>query len=532
MKKMRVLLPMLLMVLCLLSPVDAYSTAAENPIEAEEGVVYIYTAEQLAAIYTDSAGKQYVLGADITLPHGWAPKDAGEAASLSQAFKGSLDGRGHSITGLKLDVTTGGAHGLFGRLEGAVISNLVLTDARIQIGGFEGHELVAGLLAGEAVGGAISNVTIVGGNISATGSGLESAVIGGLIGKGDGTRLENICAAVHIKLEFGEAVGGLAGYLNNCMVENSAASVQIQTKAEAAGGIAGVATDTSFYESGTEAGAVNGKSAAGGFAGRVQGTGRILDCYSHADVAGGFAGGFAGQITGSELTANANHALEVARCRATGKTHSSQDGIAGGFVGTGRYVLVSDSSAYGEVRSCAGAGGFVGRLSDSSRVIYAYAKGNVYLGCGVACTEPASMAGIAGGFVGELTNFACVELSYATGTVVAEGGFDAAVGGFAGYISASGAPNTITHCLSFAPWVVGDGYVHRFAGHASHDGVNGCYAHLGSMVVNGDSLAHVLPSAFGPDGADMSLAQVEDVIKRLGWRRDVTCLPLRDGSSD
>ena len=493
MKMIRVLLPIFLIVLCLLYPADAHGAATKSPSGGE--AVSITTAEQLAAIDISCAGKRYVLDADIHLPPGWVPIGH-EPSGQALAFKGSLDGGGHSIIGLDIDAVTHSAVGLFARLEGACISNIVLVDPRMQIsGGKTDCGLSAGLLAGEVVDSVIKNITIENGIISAIGPGLENA-----------------------------AVGGLAGRMKNSTVENTTANVQIRSNAEAAGGVVGLAIDTNFYNSGAGVGIVKAKNAAGGFAGRLEGTGEVLDCHSQAHVTGKVAGGFVGQITGSKLSANANHGLVISQCRATGKTTSNAGGIAGGFAGKGEYVLIRDSSAQGDVHGCAGAGGFVGRLSHLSRIIYASAKGDVLLEEQQAPVSPSGLPGFAGGFVGELTNSACVEFSYAAGSVIAGGGSETAVGGFVGYISASGAPNTITHCLSFAPWVVGSGYVHRFAGRTSHAGVNGCYAHLGSMVVRGGNLVHVLPSAFGQDGADMSMAQVEDVTRRLGWRRDVCAI--------
>jgi len=504
MKKIHMLLPILLVMSCFLCQADAYAAAAKVPCETQSEEIYIYTAEQLAAICVEGSGKQYVLGNDIDIPHSWVPighnvPGKGDAASSTQeaAFRGSLDGRGHSITGLSIDVTGSGTFGLFGKLEDANIRNIVLEDASIRISGDAyGRELAAGLLAGEAVGCVINNVTIKSGCISATGSNLESTV-----------------------------VGGLAGRLISCTVEKTTANVQINVNAEAAGGIVGLALDTSFLNSGIDSGVIKGKSSVGGFAGQFEGTGIIQECYSHADVIGEIVGGFAGRISGSQLQANANHALEVVGCKASGKVVSeggaAASGIAGGFAGESEYVFIKDSAAYGDVKGDAYAGGFVGRLSCLSRVMYAYAKGN------------ALARGFAGGFVGELAGGACVEFSYSAGTVVVQEendkksphqvgavALEAAAGGFVGVI-AHGAPNTLTHCLSFAPWVVGDGYVHRFAGRVDHDGINGCYALLGSMVVRGGSIAHVLPNAFGPDGADMSRSQVEEVANRLGWRRPI-----------
>jgi len=403
------------------------------------------------------------------------------------------------------------------------------------------------LLAGEAVGGLINNVKIENGSIITARPGLGAWMIGGLIGKGIDLQLKNIFADVQVNGEFSDspegpgysainfsqassvpetsgpvkAVGGLAGYLNNSTVKHSNTTVKIDIST-AAGGLVGFAVSTSFCSSGTDSGVVKGKNTVGGFAGRLEGRGTVLECHSHAEVIGEVAGGFVGQISGSRLSANANHTFEVDRCHATGKTLSSAGGIAGGFAGKGEYVLIKDSSAYGDVRGYAGAGGFAGQLSNLSRIIHAYAKGDVFLDGQQAARHSSETTGFAGGFIGELANSACVEFSYAAGAVITgETSERAAAGGFVGVISAHGAPNTITHCLSFAPWVVGDGYVHRFAGRTDHDGVNGCYAFLGSMVVNNGSLTHILPSAYGPDGADMSHAQVDEIVKRLGWRRPI-----------
>jgi len=557
MKTMRVLRPVFVVALCFLCRGIEAHGAADNFPANNDGVHYIYTAEELAALSLDDTCKLYVLGADINIPPDWV--FIGQEAPAA-AFKGSLDGRGHSISGLNIKVTDGGAYGLFGKLEGASISNIILVDAGMRIGDIHGYKLAAGLLAGEAISSTVSNITIMGGDIFIAGEGLANAAIGGLIGNGEDLKLDGICVTVEIGMhnslrqhDTPKAVGGMAGSLNNSVLEGSCANVQICISAEAVGGIVGFATDTNFRSTSTNSGAVKGKSATGGFSGRVEGTGTIIDCHSHADVTGGIAGGFAGQISGNQLPANANHGLKVTGSSATGKVTSSAGGIAGGFLGEGKYTLIQDSSAYGEVDGCAGAGGFVGRLSCLSRVIYTYAVGDVRLGGGIACLganalpiatephDPAKFMKFAGGFVGELVNSACVEFSYSTGSVIAgrndaaltcathagnthahEATILTAVGGFAGIISANGLPNTITHSLSFAPWVVGDGYVNRFVGHADHDGINGCYAHLGSMVVRSGNIAHVLPSAFGQDGADMSSMQVEDITKRLGWRREVS----------
>jgi len=511
--------------------------------------------QRLASLYVETSGKQgcmdlltsaetqIVLAADIELPENWVP--IGDySANPDFVFRGSFDGRGHTISGLRITASKDAANapndynreneqagekrdaspmqttttfGLFGRVENADISNIILADASIilentgamQEGVFaaetgfagddrlvadrfrkatddtNGMEATVGLLAGQAVDSRIQNITVINGNIIA----------------GDAT----------------------------------------------VGGIIGLAVDTDIYFSQIQSGHVTGKHITGGFAGRVVGTCQIHGCHSHADVTGGIAGGFIGQVVGKPLSTNANHGVVIYQCSAKGSVtnvgnasngvsvtagvgnnsstitsalHNKHAiGIAGGFIAEGSYTLVRDCAAYGEVRSKAvgytATGGFIGRLSDFSRVIYAYSKGDVFADGADGSTES-----IVGGFVGVIEGAACIEFSLSQGSVIS-GLTDqnAAIGGFVGVISAAGAPNTITHSLSFAPWVVGSGYVHRFAGRVDHNGINGCYASLGSMVVKDDALAHVQPNAFGLDGADMSGTQVEAITQRLGWTR-------------
>ncbi|MCL2572778.1 MAG: hypothetical protein FWE11_10290 [Defluviitaleaceae bacterium] len=222
--------------------------------------------------------------------------------------------------------------------------------------------------------------------------------------------------------------------------------------------------------------------------------------------AGKYIGGLVGHILGTPLTTNANHISEFINSSSHVKI-TGAPGITGGFAGKIEYTLTKNCVALGEVHGQGITGGFVGILLNNSRIIYSHAKGDIFsLGNQSA----------AGGFIGKITDTASVEFSYSTGSVITSGSPEGAVGGFAGIISDIGAPNTLTHCVTFASWIVGEGeHVKRFAGRTDHNGINGCYAYLGSMVINKKAIAHVLPSAYGPDGADMSTSQIEEITKLL-----------------
>jgi len=418
-------------------------------IAAGDEMVLISSAEELAGI-RDSEGS-FALVADIDIPEGWVP---------IENFKGSLDGRGHIIRGL--------SQGLFARAEGAEIKNFEIEDAKILADGSSS----VGLLVGEAVGSQITNIIIRSGIIRA--------------GKGN--------------------VGGLAGYLSDCIVEKVFICVEIDTDAEYLGGLVGTAVDTRFYSSGVDEGRLTGMGIVGGFAGRLMDTGLVVGCHSDAKVSGAIAGGFVGQVSGAELPTNANHKIELIECTTMINITMGSES-AGGFAGEISFASIVECGAFGDVMGKERSGGFVAGLYDNSRVIYSYGNnGDVHGGK------------VVGGFVGEMARGVSIEFGYSGGSVRGEGDEEQSVGGFAGVISEDGAPNTITSCLSFAPWVVGQGDVHRFVGRAEHRGVNNCYAMLYSTVVRNGELVHVLSNAYGPDGGDMSVAQVDEIARRIGWR--------------
>ncbi|MBQ3079563.1 MAG: leucine-rich repeat domain-containing protein [Clostridia bacterium] len=85
---------------------------------SEEEDYVITTAEELANMRWDGS---YVLGNDISLSGNWTP----------MSFAGTLDGRGHTITGLRVNSSASGGYGLFSWLSGSV-SNLNIKDAVIE----------------------------------------------------------------------------------------------------------------------------------------------------------------------------------------------------------------------------------------------------------------------------------------------------------------------------------------------------------------------------------------------------------------
>ena len=124
--------------------------------------------EEFNAIREDLTNNYY-LACDIEIPEGeeWVPigasdKDDGDPAR----FAGILDGRGHTIRGLKIKNGTA-FKGLFGRMEHATIKNLILEDVDITgkapTGGITGAMIGACTVERVAVTGKITSDSEVGG---------------------------------------------------------------------------------------------------------------------------------------------------------------------------------------------------------------------------------------------------------------------------------------------------------------------------------------------------------------------------------
>ena len=253
---------------------------------------------------------------------------------------------------------------------------------------------------------------------------------------------------------------------------------------------------------------------AGVLAGSIFADTIIVDCYVDGNVYGTRGTGvFAGTVQGSEIPENANHSIKIVRCRTSG-TVEARGGMTGGFVGSMAYAAIDACDADVDVRAAGDdAGGFVGRITHRSRITYSR-----------ACGDVENIRGRqTGGFVGILTHGSGIEFSFSAGDVRGERD----VGGFAGAVAAPGAPNTLFGCLSFARWICGEDYIGRLAGRLDHDGVNNCYAYLGTVVADSRALRHVLPNAYGPDGGDFNCQTLDGILKRIGW--DISVNNVREG---
>jgi filamentous hemagglutinin family protein len=325
----------------------------------------IRTDDQLQDMDLNLTGK-YVLGTDIDL-NGYAYERIGDSMS---SFTGALNGLGHTISNMTVSNNVGGS-GLFGTLDTASVSNLLITDANSST-----TSANAGILGGKAVDTDIYNV-----GVSGTVSGPQ--------------------------------VGGLLGYSIGSTITNTYADADLTGAEQNSGGFIGIAYDTIIKDS-YSAGVIEGTSMIGGFIGALHGTSSITGSYSSVDVTStdvmmGFAGGLIGYAVNTG---------EMSNNYATGNVKGTVR--IGGLIGSAGDITLSDSYATGTVDGGQYTGGLIG-YGTNITVSDSYATG--------AINSTLTTGSYAGGFIGAIVK-GSITNSYATGNV--KGG--AVAGGFAGYV--------------------------------------------------------------------------------------------------
>ncbi|WP_170125458.1 MBG domain-containing protein [Jannaschia seohaensis] len=360
------------------------------------------------------------------------------------SFVGTLDGGGAVISGLTSSFPEAG---LFGQLNGAVVTSLGLAGANI-----EGAQNVGGLAA-IALGSTIADVAIDAASIV---SGLDASAVGGVVGLASNTDLTGIrsTATVFASEPFLNDldVGGVVGSITGGVVQDATAEGVILVSSTVpegdlstigvvnqVGGIAGfsdgivedVATSALIDVTSNRLGA----TFVGGLVGANEGTVGI------ASAAGNVAAGNVDVLTVDASTAYVGGAIgwniplataSAISSRATVAATGASEGGVGGLVGWNEGDILNSEAtgtvnftyAGGAASFGPGVGGFAG-LSQGGTFTRTAARGDV------------SATGIAvdlGGHTGHATNSAFLD-SYSSGNLSADSG--GAIGGFVGLASAS-----------------------------------------------------------------------------------------------
>lgn len=171
----------------------------DTPVEGE--TLTISTADELIAFAQKVNGgdesavnAKVALGADITLPStAWTPIGSvtgvgySSIATPTVAFKGTFDGKGHSINGLVLSVKSNDVTcmGFFGATDGATIRNLSFNEATMDFtsSGISSGNISIGTVAGYAYDTVIEDVDVTASFTgAATSTAARHVAVGGIAG--------------------------------------------------------------------------------------------------------------------------------------------------------------------------------------------------------------------------------------------------------------------------------------------------------------------------------------------------------------
>ena len=353
-------------------------------------------------------------------------------------FTGTLDGLGHTISGLTIYLPEQWYVGLFGAIkDNALIQNIGLVNETIT------GNLGVGGLVGE------NEATVI--NAYTTGSIFGNAGVGGLVGRNyyssitDSYSTASVTGIPDSDSSMSSTIGGLVGVNFGGSITDSYATGSVIGNGWIGGLVGynlGTSTITNSYATGsvsaTVIGVREGTYITGGIGGLVgNNTGTITNSYATGDVTGYLAAtgpsgeGFDGAYVGGLAGINDG---TIINSYATGDVIGRND--VGGLVGgnwLGLASSITNSYATGNVTGSAYFGGFIG--ANEGSVTDSYSTGNVTLS---AIGDPyvlfpdgagssGYISGYLGGFVGN--NSGTITNSYATGSVTGSN----YVGGFVGY---------------------------------------------------------------------------------------------------
>ncbi|MFT4178662.1 MAG: YDG domain-containing protein [Thermomonas sp.] len=279
-----------------------------RPFLRSEWSTVIGNAHQLQLMAMNLSA-DYTLGNDIdasaTAGGGtsmWRTAGFSPVGNDTNAFTGSLDGKGHVIDGLSIQRAGSDGVGLFGVATGASLRNLSLNNAEI-VGGND----VGALLGKANAGTVVDQVHVIGGSVS----GVDR--VGGLIGSNAGSVLQSYSSA---EVTGEDDVGGLVGSNDGGQVSTSYAIGAVTGTGSNIGGLAGSNGAGGSIESSYSSGLVTGGSVTGGLVGDTTGgtiTGSHWDSYTsgQANAAGQGDGSGASAVTSDpSQSAAANYAYK------------------------------------------------------------------------------------------------------------------------------------------------------------------------------------------------------------------------------
>ena len=289
--------------------------------------------KNIAKLVNDgNTGIDITLTGNITLTGDWTPI----GTSISNAYKGTFDGGGHTITGLT--VTTSDQYvGLFGYIgSGGTVKDVTLEEVKIE----SDNEMSA---VGGVVGYSYGNIE----NCSVSGSVSSNSTAGGVVGAQLSGSITGCSSSATVKgVTY---AGGIAGYTNGggsltgCYATGSISVENNTTNAAWAGGVVGSngsSTLTACYATGSVTSSGSGTIYAGGVTG-TNDFGTLTACY-HAKGTVSGPTGTTGGVAGRNYKGLMPYGGIITACY--WGSNGQIQGIGEDQVGTGGTTMVTDSN--------------------------------------------------------------------------------------------------------------------------------------------------------------------------------------------
>ena len=236
---------------------------------------------------TSYAGEYVVLTADIDLSGEENFNTIGTEDGFS-IFAGTFDGKGYSISNMKVDASSVANEGLFTAIKAnAVVKNVNIVNANLKASG--DYSLNIGILAGDVKKAASVNSCHVSGTITTNGD--TPVTVGGVVGNMMlKSELANCSADIKIQCDIKEGqaadIGGVAGLTKmNAKVLNSAAKGSITVSNDTVANIGGIVGNAMGHTVNVvSAVTVSSDGSSGSICGKADEFGKASKYYSTSDM--------------------------------------------------------------------------------------------------------------------------------------------------------------------------------------------------------------------------------------------------------
>ena len=308
----------------------------------------ISTAYELSAIAANCKG-HYVLANDIKLDLPWKTIDT------KDGFSGTLDGKGHTISGLTLK----GENGFFSNITGGTVKNLRFSDVSVSQS-FDGGIIAAcnyGYIENCSVSGRIDvqkakKIGVVTGENNGR---IADCSASFTVDCGTDAQIGGICAVNNAVIEGcafsgkitqyckNSEIGGICAADNEGYISESAADITVSVKAESAyvGGICAVSQDSQIYKCAamgncSQSGA---ESVSGGICAVAEGT-SVYNCFSELSFSSDAEAAISGGICAVAEGANIQNTYSAGSVKLSG-----EEAVAGGICAVAEASYITQNVA-------------------------------------------------------------------------------------------------------------------------------------------------------------------------------------------